>query len=175
MDSQFHPTLYNECNYLSVLGWKLIHVNKKGPRKCIHLDVLSEDLFKSRYLSINFPIAWEFDRRVYSGVTGSDRKSLHLKLAVLSRRNDLSWMIKRFQYFLIWFPSYQQWKYHSYTVKDCRMILQMVLSWIDFYQKQTCTTMHLDCLANMIYLKYAHRLGKLVIRLIYYKMCIPMF
>ena len=32
MDKQFHPTHYNGCNYLSMLGLKLNHVSKRGPR-----------------------------------------------------------------------------------------------------------------------------------------------
>ena len=31
-DKLFHPTLYWACNYLSMLGLKLIHVNKRGHR-----------------------------------------------------------------------------------------------------------------------------------------------
>ena len=31
MDKLFHPTLYNGCNYLSMLGFKLIHVSKRTP------------------------------------------------------------------------------------------------------------------------------------------------
>ena len=31
MDKWFHPTLYNGCNYLSMLGLKLNHVSKRGP------------------------------------------------------------------------------------------------------------------------------------------------
>ena len=31
MDKQFHPTLYNGHNYLSVVGLKLNHVSKRGP------------------------------------------------------------------------------------------------------------------------------------------------
>ena len=27
-----HPTLYNGCNYLSMLGLKLDHVSERGPR-----------------------------------------------------------------------------------------------------------------------------------------------
>ena len=34
MDKLFHPTLYWSCDYLSVLGLKLNHVSKRGPR-CI--------------------------------------------------------------------------------------------------------------------------------------------
>ena len=30
MDKLFHPTHYNGCNYLSMLGLKLIHVSKRG-------------------------------------------------------------------------------------------------------------------------------------------------
>ena len=30
MDKWFHPTLYWGCNYLSILGFKLIHVSKRG-------------------------------------------------------------------------------------------------------------------------------------------------
>ena len=32
MDKQFHPTFYNGCNYLSMLGLKLNHVSKRGPK-----------------------------------------------------------------------------------------------------------------------------------------------
>ena len=31
MDYLFHPALYNGCNYLFMLGEKLIHVNKRVP------------------------------------------------------------------------------------------------------------------------------------------------
>ena len=31
MDKQFHPTLYNGCNYLSMLGIKLNHASERGP------------------------------------------------------------------------------------------------------------------------------------------------
>ena len=30
MDEQFHPTLHNGCNYLSMLGLKFIHVSKRS-------------------------------------------------------------------------------------------------------------------------------------------------
>ena len=32
MDKWFHPTLYNGCNYLSILCLKLNHVSKRNPR-----------------------------------------------------------------------------------------------------------------------------------------------
>ena len=35
MDKWFHPTLYNEYNYLSMLGLKLMHVLVKGATKTI--------------------------------------------------------------------------------------------------------------------------------------------
>ena len=31
MGKAFHPTLYWACDYLSMLGLKLIHVSKRGP------------------------------------------------------------------------------------------------------------------------------------------------
>ena len=31
MDKSLHPTLYNGCDYLSMLGLKLNHVSKRGP------------------------------------------------------------------------------------------------------------------------------------------------
>ena len=31
MDKKFHLTRYNECNCLSMLGLKLIHVSKRSP------------------------------------------------------------------------------------------------------------------------------------------------
>ena len=32
IDKHFHPTLYHGCNYLSMLGFKLNHTSKSGPR-----------------------------------------------------------------------------------------------------------------------------------------------
>ena len=32
MSKKFHPTVYNGCNYLCMLGLKLNHVSKSGPR-----------------------------------------------------------------------------------------------------------------------------------------------
>ena len=37
MDKQFHPTLYNELDYFSRLGWKVVHVDKKGPQVSMHI------------------------------------------------------------------------------------------------------------------------------------------
>ena len=37
MDRQFHPTLYNGCNYLSMAGLKLIHVCKRSHRSIRYL------------------------------------------------------------------------------------------------------------------------------------------
>ena len=33
MDNQFHPTIYNGCNCVIMLGLKLIYVSKRSPRK----------------------------------------------------------------------------------------------------------------------------------------------
>ena len=33
MNKQFHPTLYDGCSYLSILGLTINHVGKKGPRQ----------------------------------------------------------------------------------------------------------------------------------------------
>ena len=35
MDKYFHPTHYNGCDYLSMLGLKLNHVSKRGHRCCM--------------------------------------------------------------------------------------------------------------------------------------------
>ena len=40
MDKLFHPTLYNGCNYIYMLGLKLNHVNKRGPRNHPSLTVI---------------------------------------------------------------------------------------------------------------------------------------
>ena len=37
----FHPKLYNGCNYLSILGLKLNDVSKRGSRKQKYIRVLS--------------------------------------------------------------------------------------------------------------------------------------
>ena len=34
MDKQFHLTIYNGCNYLLMLGFKLTHFSKRGPWCC---------------------------------------------------------------------------------------------------------------------------------------------
>ena len=44
MDEKFLPTLYWACDYLSILGLKLIYVSKTGPR---YLDIVSNNW--SRY------------------------------------------------------------------------------------------------------------------------------
>ena len=31
MDKLFNPAFHDECNYLSMLGFKLIHVSERGP------------------------------------------------------------------------------------------------------------------------------------------------
>ena len=36
MDKEFHPVLYNRCNYLSILALKLFHVSKIEPRMIVH-------------------------------------------------------------------------------------------------------------------------------------------
>ena len=38
MDKNFHPTLHNVCNYLSVVGLKLNHIRRRGP-SCLNLIV----------------------------------------------------------------------------------------------------------------------------------------
>ena len=48
MDTKFHPTLYNGCNYLSMLGFKLIHVSKRGHRVSQILG--GERLLNKQYL-----------------------------------------------------------------------------------------------------------------------------
>ena len=44
MDKQYHPTLYNGCNYLSMLGSKLIHVSKMGPRPPFTMETYTRGL-----------------------------------------------------------------------------------------------------------------------------------
>ena len=46
MDNLFHPTLNMTCDYLSMLGLKLIHISKGSPgnRKLIVIGVTVEDM-----------------------------------------------------------------------------------------------------------------------------------
>ena len=46
MDEYFHPTVYDECNYLSMLGLKLIHVSKMAPSQWQHIGmpVITKDI-----------------------------------------------------------------------------------------------------------------------------------
>ena len=47
MGKKFHPTLYNGCDYLSMLGLKLNHVSQRGPGVCCE--------FKVKYIMYYFP------------------------------------------------------------------------------------------------------------------------
>ena len=42
IDKQFHPTIYDWCNYLSMLGLKLFHVSKRGHRGPFYWHRLTE-------------------------------------------------------------------------------------------------------------------------------------
>ena len=44
MDKLFHPVLYNGCNYLSMLGLKLIHVSKRGHWYAVNALKLTKNL-----------------------------------------------------------------------------------------------------------------------------------
>ena len=52
MDKWFHLTLYNGCNYISMLGLKLNHVSKSGPRynACIKPIVKQLHLLKIKHV-----------------------------------------------------------------------------------------------------------------------------
>ena len=60
MDQWFHPTLYWACNYLSMLGLKLIHVSKLGPRSiavdhCLPLSTqgqLSDNFIRIQFVQL---------------------------------------------------------------------------------------------------------------------------
>ena len=39
MDKYLHPSLYDGCYYLSILGFKLIHDSERGPRSFTYLMV----------------------------------------------------------------------------------------------------------------------------------------
>ena len=44
MDKYFHPTQYNGCSYLSMLGLKLNHVSKRGPwTEISHIVILTSN------------------------------------------------------------------------------------------------------------------------------------
>ena len=44
IDNLFHSTLHNKCNHLSMLGYKLIHVSKRGPSCLILRDSLARNI-----------------------------------------------------------------------------------------------------------------------------------
>ena len=46
MDKYIHPTFYNGCNYLSMLGLKLNHVSKRGHRNIIY--ALTKDILTNK-------------------------------------------------------------------------------------------------------------------------------
>ena len=51
-DKYIHPTLYNACNYLSILGLKFTNVRKRGPRKSLWLVMLSSAIYFALYIYI---------------------------------------------------------------------------------------------------------------------------
>ena len=54
MDMQFHLTLYQACNYLSMLGLKLNHVSKRGHRGCSRgtINSLASGKFQSNFRNV---------------------------------------------------------------------------------------------------------------------------
>ena len=44
MDKQFHPTIYNGCNYLSMPGLKFNHVSKRGPWWHVSMGLCMKDV-----------------------------------------------------------------------------------------------------------------------------------
>ena len=51
MDNQFHPTLYNGSNYLSMLGLKFINVSNRGSQ-FMHTKASPYHTFNSKLLSV---------------------------------------------------------------------------------------------------------------------------
>ena len=49
MDKEFHPTLYNGCNYLSMLGLKLNLISKRRPRTSGTIMLTSDSLSVAVY------------------------------------------------------------------------------------------------------------------------------
>ena len=48
MDTLFHPTLYWACDYLSMLGLRLIHVSERGPEHSTLFDAVLEHNVRNR-------------------------------------------------------------------------------------------------------------------------------
>ena len=57
MDKKFHPTLYNECNYLCMLGLKLIIVSKKRSKVILHTF---SKIISCNYKTIHYTIMYIF-------------------------------------------------------------------------------------------------------------------
>ena len=51
-NKEFHPTLYWACDYLSMLGLKLIHVSKRAPRN----KMLNSILYKKTCATHNYDV-----------------------------------------------------------------------------------------------------------------------
>ena len=74
MDKQFHPTLYNGCNYLSILGLQLIHVSK-GPWS---MDGVGSRRVKLHATSVSFAWCVVCDSALQWRHNGRDCVSNHL-------------------------------------------------------------------------------------------------
>ena len=78
LDKWFHPTLYKPCDYLSMLGLKLIHVSKMGPWCVLFFLLYRQSLADSRD---EFPNTWwrhqmETFSRYWPVVRGIHRSSV---------------------------------------------------------------------------------------------------
>ena len=54
MDKQFHPTHYNACNYISMLGFQWIHVSKRGHRSLFEPILSCCEMDPTRHISVKF-------------------------------------------------------------------------------------------------------------------------
>ena len=57
MDKWFYFTLYWACDYLSVLGFKLIHVTKRGPRSFVN-DAVPHCGILTPFVALNLGHRW---------------------------------------------------------------------------------------------------------------------
>ena len=83
MYKQFHATLYNGCNYLSMLGLKLIDVSKRGP------DIISQ------VGSIRHVVNWVTHICISKlTITGSDNGLSPDWRQAITRTNAGMWLIR---------------------------------------------------------------------------------
>ena len=110
MDQQFHPTLYQVCDYISVLGLKSIHVSIRGPRDLAETERCN---FVQKYTlvkNVPIPILWVWVNKVCP---------ICLSATIYNRK------VGRRAWTSVWFWLFKQLLFSSNVIDDTKVYLYL--------------------------------------------------